>query len=327
MVLLALLFASHGSVAAGQAGFMSRNQNPFLQIYGLPPFQSASLASDGEPRFWVALDIANHADDGGTAAETVLLDGESYFLTLSLRHRIRKWLEIGFDLPVVAHTPGIFDNAIERWHKIWGFSNAQRRRESNRLQIRYTQNGTPLYDQSSSAWGIGDLQLTAAVPLWGAERSDGRAVSMRSSLKLPTGDSSKLLGSGATDFALGLYGSSGGFGARQQFGITGFAGILLLGEGDVFPQIQESSVAFGGIAVTWQAAERLDLIAQFHAQGSYLNSELEELGGKSVQAAFGGTYRFRSQRTSLSLAVVEDLFDDATTDVALHISVNWLSGK
>ena len=226
----ALLLASSISHAADPTAFTSRNHNPLLQIYGLPPFQSASLASEGEPRFRAALDIANHADDGGTTSETVILDGESYFLTLSLRHRIREWLEIGFDLPLVAHSSGIFDNAIERWHKIWGLSNAQRLRESNRLDIRYTRNGIEQYALSSSASGIGDLQLTAAVPLWGAGRAGGRALTLRSSLKLPTGDSSELLGSGATDFALGLYGSSGGFGARQQFDVSAFAGVLLLGQ-------------------------------------------------------------------------------------------------
>lgn len=324
---LVLLPAAHGLAAAGQDWFYIRNQNPLLQVFGLPPFQSAVLAAKDETRYSAVFDIANHAESAGTLSEMVQIDGESYFLTLSFRRRLAQWLEIGADLPVVSHTSGMFDNAIERWHKIWGLSNSKRNGESNELHILYVRDGMPLYDLSSSAFGVGDLQLTAAMPLWGGDRSDGRAVSLRSSLKLPTGDEKKLLGSGATDLAFGLYASSRGIVAQQDLSITGFAGILFLGEADVVAAIQESSVAFGGIAAAWQVTDRLSLVTQFYLQGSYLDSELEEVGGNSVQAGFGGTYHFRNDRTSLSLAIIEDLFGDATTDAALHVSLNWQPKK
>lgn len=315
------------SATADQNWFFLRNHNPFLQVYGLPTFQAAVLTGEGEPRYRAILDIANHAESAGTPSETVVVDGESYFLTLSLRHRLRQWLEVGFDLPVIGHSNGIFDNAIERWHKIWGLSNSKRVRDSNELQISYARDGTAFYNLSSPAWGIGDLQLTAAVPVWGGNRSDGRALSVRSSLKLPTGDEKKLLGSGATDFSLGLYASTRGILVQRDLNLTGFAGILVLGKGKVVPDFQERSVGFGGIAAAWQATERISITAQFYIQGSYLDSELEEVGGRSVQAAFGGTYLFRDQQTSLSVAIVEDLFGDATTDAALHVSINWLGGN
>lgn len=324
---LLLLLISGSAAAADEQWFSLRNQNPFLQIYGLPPFQTATLANDGEVKYSIALDIANHADSGETQGETVVLDGECNFLTLSLRHGVTQWLEVGFDLPVVGHSDGIFDNAIDRWHKIWGISNSKRTGQSNQLQFLYARQGTAPYELSSPGWGVGDLQLTAAVPLWRAHDSDDRTVSLRSSLKLPTGDEETLRGSGAFDFSLGLYASDTGIFAQQDLSLSGFAGILLLGKGKVFPVIQQRAVGFGGFAAAWQVTDKFSVATQFYVQGAYLDSELDEIGGSSVQAAFGGTYHIPRHRISLSFALVEDIFSDATTDVALHVSVRGYSGK
>lgn len=324
---LALLVISVSAAAADQDWFFLRTQNPFLQIYGLPPFQTATLASEGELQYRATLDIANHADSGASQNESVIIDGESYFFTLSARYGLKEWLEIGFDLPVVWHTSGIFDNAIEGWHNFWGISNSSRTRPSNELLFRYTRQGTTPYELSSPVSGLGDLQLTAAVPLLKKDGLNGHVVSLRSSLKLPTGDEDDLLGSGASDFSLGLYASKAGLFARPELSVAGFAGMLFLGKGDVFADIQESSVAFGGIAAAWQATDRLGLAVQVYAQDKYLKSELNDIGGYTVQAAFGGTYRVPNHGITYSLALVEDLVADTVPDVALHLSVHWHAGS
>ncbi len=318
---LVLLLISGSAGAADEHWFSLRNHNPFLQIYGLPPFQAAVLAGDGEVQYRATLDIANYADSGQTQDETVLIDGESYFFTLSLRHGLTRWLEVGFDLPVIWHSSGIFDNAIERWHKIWGLPNSGRTRQSNQLQFLYARQGVASYELSSPGSGVGDLQLTAAVPLWNRRDSDGRAMSLRSSLKLPTGDEQTLRGSGASDFSLGLYASDTEIFARQDLSLSGFAGILLLGKGELFPEIQKRSVGFGGFAAAWQVTERFSVATQFYVQGNYMHSDVDDIGGNSVQAAFGGTYNIPEHRMSLSFALVEDIFTDAVPDVALHISI------
>jgi hypothetical protein len=109
---LALLLFSGTASAVDDSWFFLRNHNPFLQVYGLPPFQTASLADEGELQYRATFDVANHADSGELQNETVIIDGESYFFTLSVRHGLKRWLEVGFDLPVVRHSGGMFDNAI-----------------------------------------------------------------------------------------------------------------------------------------------------------------------------------------------------------------------
>ncbi len=322
---IALLLCTASATAVEDDWFFLRHHNPFLQIYGLPPFQTAALAADGELQYRASFDIANHSE---TTPETpdgrLIIDGESYFFTLSMRYGLKQWLEVGFDLPVIRHSTGVFDNAIERWHKIWGLSNAERTRPSNELLFSYERPGSPPFVLSSPVSGIGDLQLTAAMPL---VKGGSHAVSLRSSLKLPTGDEQDLLGSGATDFSLGLYASKAGIFSLPDLSVSGFAGMLWLGDGEVFADIQKSNVVFGGLAGAWQVTPRLSLAAQVYAQDKYLDSKLKDIGGDTVQASFGGTYNFADHNISLSLALVEDLVTDTVSDVALHFSVTWYGGK
>ena len=57
-------------------------------------------------------------------------------------------------------------------------------------------------------------------------------------------------------------------------------------------------------------------------QISYYDSDVEELGGSSMQLTAG--FLFRMGRGSLlRLAVVEDVSANATTDFALHFSVRF----
>lgn len=310
---------SCGEYPAARA-FPLRNQNPFLQIFGQPAFQSAVLARPGEAEYRVSLDLANHADAGNTTLENFVIDGETYWLSLSLRRRVAGWLELGVDVPLVAHSGGFMDNAIESWHSMLGLSNSKREGPDNQLSYLYERGGTTLYELNSSAAGLGDIQLTAAIPF--VEGGGGvPAVALRSTLKLPTGEADKLLGSGAADFSIGVFVSDTHTLFGRQLGVGGFAGALLLGDGDILPTMQRDTVAFAGVAANWQATERFAVAMQVYAQGSYFDSELEELGGDTVQLAVGADYRTRDKGLLLALALVEDVSANATTDFALHFSI------
>lgn len=308
-------------------GFALRNQNPFLQIFGLPPFQTAKLVAEGQTRFGGGLDIVNHADNGENAQEEFVVDGESYLLTLSVRRGITPRLELGIDLPLISHAEGFLDNAIESWHDTFGFSNSKRDGLSNQLRFRYLNIDNTRYELTSPTLGIGDIQLTAAIPLRQGDAVNNRAIAIRSSIKLPTGAQDELRGSGAADFSVGLYVSDTRTLWERDLDISGFAGALLLGDGEVLANIQRKSVPYAGAGATLQATGNFRISAQVYAQGAYFDSELEELGGTSVQLAVGGTFRLPSRGPLLSLAVVEDLIANATPDFAVHLSVRWAAGR
>jgi hypothetical protein len=313
---------SSGYADETSAGFFTlRNQNPFLQIYGLPTFQTAVLVDKENSAWDLSLDLANHADFGNTDSENFVVDGETYFLTLSMRRRVADWLELGFDLPLVSHADGFMDDMIEGWHDIFGMSNTKRRGPSNELGFLYQRNGEDLYRLESAASGLGDLQLTAAIPL--RESVDGRSrVAIRSSVKLPTGDADKLLGSGSADFSAGVYATGTSSMLGRSLVLNGFVGGLVPGEGDVLPTLLHEVIAYGGASAAWQATERIVLTAQLYGQAPYYDSDVEELGGNSLQLTTGIAVRM-GRDTLLRMAIVEDVSANATTDFAVHFSIRF----
>lgn len=332
-VLFALGLLAWSLVATAQQvtshGVPLRNQNPLMQIFGLPPFQSAKLAPPGALNYQVSFDIVNHAESGASPVEEIEFDGESYFLSLSLRRGWKNRIEVGVDVPLVAHAGGFLDNAIENWHDLLGLSNSKRRGPGDQLVFRYARAGETQYELNSRSFDLGDVQLSAAVPLREGSDDNPFNMSLRGSIKLPTGSADDLSGSGATDVSLGIYASSSHTLWRRELDVSGFAGALLLGDGDVLADIQRSVVPFGGIAASWWATERFAISVQLQAESPYFDSELDELGGASAQLAVGFDYRMRNQATSLHLAITEDIAASRTTtpDFGVHFSVRRYGGK
>lgn len=310
-------------------GVPLRNQNPFLQIFGLPPFQSAKLVPPGSLDYFVSFDIVNHAESGASPLEGIEIDGESYFLALSLRRGWKDRFEIGLDVPMVAHTGGFLDGAIEDWHDLLGLSNSKRRGADDQIAIRYARAGVTRYELNSNSFDLGDIQLSAAVPLRKGGDDNPSDLSLRGSIKLPTGSAEDLSGSGAMDISLGVYASGSHVLWRRELDVSGFAGALLLGDGDILSDIQRSFVPYAGVAASWWATERFGISAQLQVEGAYFDSELDELGGSSAQLAVGFDYRMPEQGTSLHLAITEDIAADKTTtpDFGVHFSVRRIAGK
>jgi hypothetical protein len=304
--------------AASDDRFALRNHNPFLQIFGLPTFQSATLAGKGKLEYDVSFDLTNHADSGENALETLMIDGETYSFTMSLRRRMAARLELGIDLPIISHQGGFLDNVIKEWHSFLGVSNFNRRGPTNELEFMYAGPGDNQYELTSSSTGIGDIQLTAAIPL---KEADARALSVRSSVKLPTGDEKKLHGSGALDFSLGLYASDTRSFLERDLKLSAFVGALVLGDGDVLPDLQRSTVPFGGVAAKWQATERLGILTQIYVQGEYFDSDLEEIGDSTFQLGIGLDYHVPRKGLSFAIAVAEDPLTDTTPDFAIQFSI------
>jgi hypothetical protein len=301
-----------------------RDHNPFLQIFGAPAFASALVVPAGPARYALNLDIANHADDSRAGAESVVLDGETYTLTWSAYRRLHPRLALRIDVPVVAHVNGVFDPAIEAWHDLIGLSNSKRDGPSNRLRLAYNRGNEGAFLLDSDAVGPGDLRVTASVPLWTAgPGSPGSSLTWRSTIKLPTGDADDLAGSGAADLALSLHGTRVGSLRDRRLELTAMAGVLVLGDGDVLPSLQRDTVGFGGAAAALRMTPRLDVALQVYARDAYFDSDLDEIGGRSIQLALGGLYCLPGGASSLSFGLIEDVFSDATTDVAFQFGMRW----
>jgi hypothetical protein len=295
--------------------FPLRNYNPFLQIFGLPAFQSPRLLQPGKSEFDVSLVISNDEDDALRSDESLVIDGETYILSVSYKRRLLEQLELGIEVPFVRHSGGVLDSAIEEWHDLFGLSNSTRDNPDDRLQFLYDRGVATLYELRSTSSGIGDMQLSLAMPL--------RKMTIRGAIKLPTGNPDKLTGSGAVDVSLGLYASRSTTLFERTLAYSGFVGILALGDGDVLPQLQRSAVPYGGLALRWRTTDRFAIAAQWYGQGSYFDSDIDEIGGSTMQLAVGADYRF--SRAILRAAIVEDITSSTTPDFALHLSIRSVS--
>lgn len=305
--------------------FHTFNQSPLVQIFGLPAAEAAILQPVGRSWSLLALDIANGFAQDTTPRDRILLDGESYRITLVLRHGITEKLEAGVDIPWVGHGAGVFDSFIEGWHDFFGLPQGGRKEAPrNRLLYSYDRYGQEHLRLDDSTFGLGDIRFTGGLQLYHDRQPNVRAVALRTSIKLPTGSSTKLHGSGSTDIALWLtarddYPLSGSWGHLTLFGAGGG---MAMTSGDVLQDQQRNLVGFGSLGLGWSPTEWLALKTQISGNTPFhRDSDLPELDNPSLLLTIGGTLAF-SPDTALDIGVSEDLAVSTAPDVALHLGLS-----
>ncbi len=307
--------------AADLSPFYTQNQSPLTAVYGLPFIGEAKVAAGGEGSFRLTLDLSNNYVIDSNAREEIVLDGESLRLTLSCRYGVGRKAELGVDVPFWVAGGGFLDGIIEGYHSTFGFPNGGRElAPKNRLLYRYRKDGVTLLNREQSGQGPGDVSLTGGWQLYaGADQM--RHVSVRASLKLPTGDADALRGSGSADLAVWLVGDIGRQFFLGQLTLFGAAGAMGMTKGRVLPDQQRPWVGFGLLGLGFSPSKWIDFKIQTNAHTSfYSDSDLRELGAPSAQLTMGGAFHF-SPKTSLDIGVTEDIVVGASPDVVFHLSL------
>jgi len=302
--------------------FFTFNQSPLVQLYGLPAIEEARILNPGEQRYRLQADLASNYSIGQSGAESIVLDGEITRLTLAFSGHGGRNFEWGLQVPYVSHSGGMLDGFIRRWHDTFGMSQGGRTAvPDDVLNYRYVRDGQTLVSQTLESDGVGDVRLTGGWQLLRPGADDNTAFTLRASLKLPTGDSEQLRGSGGTDLALWLNGGYGGYGLGPSASVFGGLGVLLMNRGDVLPELQRSSVLFGSLGAGAWVLPRLSLKVQLDFNGAiYRDSELTQLGNDSLQLSVGGSLRL-VKHTRIELAVVEDVAVATAPDVVFHATI------
>ena len=209
LLLLAVRPGGAGAVDLAEAAadrpapFVVRDLNPFIQVFGLPPFDPAELVPAGHAQVQLAFDLANNAKLGNGANESITLDGETYRLSLSVRRGFSDWLEAGVELPFVFHRAGLFDPFIKDWHALLGLPNGDRDLlPDNALDYSHRLQGQESMAIRTGQQGLGDVRLFAATPLWRADRRARAAQPPRQPQAPDRRQGAMLLGSGSTDLAV-----------------------------------------------------------------------------------------------------------------------------
>ena len=308
------------SSAAAQtsAPFSIKNLNPFIQVYGLPTTEPADLKLDKTYASMISLDIANNSILAQRGNEEIILDGETYRLAYTFRYGLGHNSEIGFEIPLIAHSNGFLDNFIEGWHDFFGLTNEQRNKTpSNNLHYQYQVNNSQVINIETPSQGIGDIRLFVARQL---NKTSDSAMSLHTGLKLPTGDAEQLHGSGATDLSVSLAYIKRDWLSSLELTTFANGGVLFLGQGDVLSDIQRDVVGFGSAGLIWDNSNVIDLKAQLDVHSSVYDSQLDQLGKKTVQLTVGGSV-YINPTMRLDIGVGENLTTDTTPDFLINLAL------
>ncbi len=307
---------------AFSAPFFTFSRHPLIGLYGLPASEGPTVTTKGAVTLRLTSELSNTYWAAASERESLVLDMESLRLTLSARYGVAPRLEAGIDIPWMVSGGGFLDAIIETYHDTFGFPNGGRdRAPQNRLLTYYHRGGITRINTLSSGTGIGDVRLTGGW-LW-LEKTETRnlQLALRGSLKIPTGDTDSLFGSGSTDLSLWLSVKQGIPISCGQWRTFGEAGLLIMTEGKILPDAQRPLAGFGSLGLGFSPAKWIDLKIQANAHTSlYSTSDLKQINAASVQLAMGGTLIF-SDRTSLDIAVTEDIIVDTSPDIVLHLSL------
>jgi hypothetical protein len=318
-----MLSVSSPVLAAEIYPVYTQNQSPLVQIYGLPAPESAIVLPPGKIRSLLAVDVASNFGVDQKPNEKIILDGESYRAMIGFRYGLVKGFEAGIDIPYLFYSGGFLDDSIQTFHDTFGFNQGGRKSvPKDRLLFQYTRNGVDQFKITRPNSGIGDIRLLGGMQLYKDESAYPLALALRASLKLPTGYSGELQGSGSTDFALWLAGSDDYKVGSGHVTLYGSVGGLVMSTGDVLPRQQRNLVAFGTAGIGWSPLDWFALKAQANAHTPfYTDSGLVEVNSNALQFIVGTTFVLPA-KIQVDFAVSEDLIQPSSSpDVVFQMAL------
>jgi len=303
-------------LAAADA-LVDRDNGPMSGLFGFPDSREGSrLPGDGEDRWDIFLASSSHSVRDDESGEAILLDGETHRLGITWRHGFGKNFELGIEVPWVMHESGNLDSFIDRWHGIFGLPDGIRDvRPPDRLLFRYEANGGEFL-LNRNVNGLGDVRLLGGWQL--GDAVSGRSA-LRLSLKLPTGDSDELLGSGGWDLSLGFAADYAALGGVES--LSGFYRVSAtwLGTHDMGPP-NNSVVGQVSAGLAYDFIASTTLAIQALVRTPVYDSRISPLGDVGAALTMGLSFRLPRDYI-LSLGVGEDIHPGSMPDVTFTLSL------
>lgn len=310
---IGLLCLSHAH--ANDGPLRVRNASPASQIFGLPRALGGELLRSGHELTFnteVANMFTSDVEDGSFA----FLDGETLTMTMGYRQPLGRRFEIGIEVPYVIHHGGRFDRAIDEFHDLFGLPQGGRdQAQRNKIDYVIRSAGTTYVDFQDSKESLGDVRFSGAFQ-W--LRDADRALALRGSIKLPTGDADKLTGSDGADFALWLDYTDRRWLSRLGLELSVTGGVLLMEEGEIVPEEQNDAALFGHLGLSYPITARWRVIAQLDGHTELIGAGLDQVGGEALQGSIGTRFAF-NEKFWTDFALSEDLVSDSSPDVVFQL--------
>ena len=291
-------------------------------IFGFPESTEGGQIIGRDQHGWdTSLIIASHNVDETRDGEDLRLDGETTRLALTYRYGLSDKLDIGIDVPYLSHRPGSLDSIIDNFHNVLPFvgGGARAKREQDQLEFFYADSQETFIDVTNNASGISDIRLLAG---WRLSESEGRSTALRFSIKLPTGDSDDLLGSGGTDISVGLASDVAAFWGNSKLSSFYRVNVTYLGEPDRLADRYNNFVGQLSLGLGYRVHRNVDLRLQGRMRSAVYDSEIDNLGAMSAAMIFGADFRV-SNRYRIVLSVGEDVKVGSAPDVSFQIALRY----
>ncbi|MEM8496892.1 MAG: DUF3187 family protein [Pseudomonadota bacterium] len=317
-LVLATLWSSQ--IAADDSPFATSNRTAFVRSLGLPNIEDARALKEQQNTIAFTLEQTSQfaIDDHGS--EQAFLDGESTTATLKLRRSLSSRFVLGLDVPFISHDGGFMDSFVEGWHRAFGLPNA-RREEFPRNQLLFavsTPQASARLDVSGR--GLGDVALLAQYQLT-ANQTSNLALQLR--LESPSGNAAKMTGSESWDVALGVNTYHNELAGDWQISFHGSLGVILPGDSELLPQLQNDTVFYGSAALALPAFyEWLTLKAQLEAHSAFYDTDIKSLGSTSMQLTFGAGIQLDT-RWNLNIGLSEDIAVRTAPDFTVVMSLEY----
>ena len=314
----ALLMAPVVTLAANDAPIMISNLSPLAALRGLPTQRQADVQLGSIVT--VSQSLSNHFTVEQSGDESLMLDGQTDVLSVSLRYGFDLDWDIEVILPWVQHSRGFMDPLISDWHAFFGLPNGNREDYPvNQLQYRLGQPGHEAA-LNNKVSGLGDVQVALNRNM---SLKNGPQVALSVGMKTATGEEANWLGSGATDY-WALARVSGDYSGRVPLIWHGQIGMTHAGVSDLMGPNQKRSLWFGGVSLAWPFRDKWSVLAQIDAHSAVGDGNLSAL--TQPAGLFSMALRWNtSPKWTLDLGFSEDLVVESAPDITFMLTARYVA--
>jgi len=273
--------------AEGFGPFPVRNFQPFHQLVLSMPGDRAAVLKKGvlDVRLELAETASVFRDESSQAS--VAMKFETLRSGLFLRYGATERWELAVEVPVLYRYRGFMDGAIQAVERATtGLAPARNALGQSGYVFDISRGGRTVASGREGAVGLGDSTVMSKYQLL-PETASMPAMSVRTALKLPTGDEGQFFGSGSPDFGFGLAAEKGFGGRWVVYGnLNGVVPTGRIAGMSLQPTIS------GLVAVEYLWSENLSLTTQF----DYYSTPFHGAGTRTLdkgvtESVLGFSYR------------------------------------
>ena len=200
------LFGTAAKAEADYGPLQTTNRFPLHMMVLTPRAVKAELPEKGETELALAAEYSSTYFNFRNANWRMIIDMEMLVADISMVYGATEKIALRLDLPLVSMQDGFLDGFLQNYHDFLGVSNYDREdRPKDDFEYRALKNGELWFQGDTGGVQVGEAKLSTQFSLPSIDVAGLPLLSsMLVTLKIPTGDADKGLGSGGFDIGLFL---------------------------------------------------------------------------------------------------------------------------